>query len=381
MLRSKSASRLLGGAAAALLLAADLAGLRAGDEQFQLPLPAASDPSVTANFPTGDVPPGPAAAPANTRWAQRNQQMQAAAAQGTMGTPQYAGFAATAGRHPAAAAGSLAAAWGHTDVKRVSAASGPACRQTEHSQRPLPNGAYMAPRANGEYMNPAANGSIYWPRRSQRLPFSGRFNSSTARPGVIPDNLPEAEQVKTPSQLPRVTQIMPSWTTNRIRKWRPRIRARTCVRVRTSHTCKTADGKGPECPNEVPLSNGPVSRAVFPASTYTWQASNVFYQPLYFEDPDLEHYGHTWPFFIQPIVSSLRFTTQAIGIPYQMTIDPCCCRVYPLGYYRPGECAPKLFYQIPWNTEAAAVEAGSIAGVYFLFPHSAWSTAGGIASP
>ena len=61
MLRSKSVSRLLGGAAAALLLAADLTGLRAGDEQFQLPLPAAADPAVTANFPTGDVPPTPAA--------------------------------------------------------------------------------------------------------------------------------------------------------------------------------------------------------------------------------------------------------------------------------------------------------------------------------
>ena len=73
------------------------------------------------------------------------------------------------------------------------------------------------------------------------------------------------------------------------------------------------------------------SRASFPASTYTWQASNIFYQPLYFEDPDLERYGHAYPFFIQPIVSSLRFTAQAIGLPYQMIIDPPCCRVYPLG--------------------------------------------------
>jgi hypothetical protein len=64
---------------------------------------------------------------------------------------------------------------------------------------------------------------------------------------------------------------------------------------------------------------------------------------------------------------------QWAGLPYQMVIDPPHCCVYPLGYYRPGECSPKLIYQIPFNFEAAAVEAGAITGVYFLFPHSAWA--------
>jgi hypothetical protein len=378
MLRSKSVSRLLGGAAAALLLAADLTGLRAGDEQFQLPLPANADPAVTANFPTGDVPPAPAAAPANTRWAQRNQQMQAAAAQGTMGTPQYAGYAQQPVASPQQPMDLSPAATQTANGYRPQMV--PAPQPNGVYPTPAASGAYTAPSANGAYMAPAANGA-YMAQASQRLPFSGRFNSSTARPGVIPDNLPEAEQVKTPSQLPKVTQIMPFLDYEPDPKVAAEDPCQNLCPRPDGAPCKTADGKGPECPNEVQLSNGPFEPRVFPASTYTWQASNVFYQPLYFEDPDLERYGHAWPFFIQPIVSSLRFTVQSIGIPYQMTIDPCCCRVYPLGFYRPGECAPKLFYQIPWNTEAAAVEAGSIAGVYFLFPHSAWSTAGGIASP
>jgi len=46
-----------------------------------------------------------------------------------------------------------------------------------------------------------------------------------------------------------------------------------------------------------------------------------------------------------------------------------------LGYYRPGECSPKLIYQVPLNLEAALVEAGALTGVYFLFPHSAWAYA------
>ncbi len=390
MLRSKSASRLLGGAAAALLLAADFSALHAGDEQFQLPLPAAADASVTANFPTGDVPPAPAAIPANTRWAQRNQQMQAAAAQGTTGTPQFAGYA----QQPVAAAqqpfdlspqpAATQTANGYRpQVPQAPQANGAYLAQNSTGAYPAPaaTSAYPAPAANGAFGAPPANGQYM--AQTQRQPFSGKFTPGTSRGGVIPDltNLPEAEQVKTPGQLPKVTQIMPFLDYEPDPKVAAQDPCQNLCPRPDGAPCKTADGKGPECPIEVQLSNGPFEPRVFPASTYTWQASNVFYQPLYFEDPDLERYGHAWPFFIQPVVSAVRFTTQAVGIPYQMTIDPCCCRVYPLGYYRPGECAPKLFYQIPWNTEAAAVEAGTIAGVYFLFPHSAWSTAGGIASP
>jgi hypothetical protein len=340
MLRSKSANRLLGGAAA-LLLAANLTSLRA-DDQFQMPVAASADGSVTANFPTGDVP-APAAAPTTSanRWALRSQQMRNAAVQGTAASPQSSGLA-----------------------QQPMELSQPFAVQTT-------NGYQQAPPPAGAMMTQA----------QQQLPFSGRMLPDTRRQGVIPENLPEAEQIKNPSQLPKVTQILPFLDYEPD----PKIAAEDpcqnlCPRP-DGAPCKTVDGKGPECPVEVPLSTSPFQARAFPPSTYQWQASNVFYQPLYFEDPDLERYGHAWPFFIQPIVSSVRFTAQAVGIPYQMTIDPCCCRVYPLGFYRPGECAPKLIYQIPWNTEAAAVEAGTITGVYFLFPHSAWATSGGIISP
>ena len=142
--------------------------------------------------------------------------------------------------------------------------------------------------------------------------------------------------------------------------------------------CKTRDGRILDCPKEIPLSEGPYQPRNFAPSVFAWQASNICYQPLYFEDPQLERYGHAYPFFIQPIVSSVRFTVQAAGLPYQMVLNPPCSDVYPLGYYRPGECAPKLIYQVPLNLEAALVEAGAITGVYFLFPHSAWAASGGL---
>jgi hypothetical protein len=373
MLRSKSANRLLGGAAALLLLA-DLSAARA-DDPFQLPVPASADAPLTANFPTGEVPAAPADAGSSSadRWARRNQQMRDAAGQGPAAAPQWtmsqpstvlpAGAQQTSGQPTSAQP---------TNAQPTMAQFGAYSQQPMDLSRPLPT-ASVQPAGFPQQLPPAPTPAYM--AQTQKLPFSGKFGPGIQRGGPIPDisNLPEAEQAKTPAQLPKVTQIMPFLDYEPDPKVAAEDPCQNLCPRPDGAPCKTPDGKGPECPKEIQLSSESFQPRVFPASTYTWQASNVFYQPLYFEDPDLERYGHAYPFFIQPIVSSVRFTVQAIGLPYQQVIDPPCCRVYPLGFYRPGECAPKLIYQIPWNTEAAAVEAGAITGVYFLFPHSAWA--------
>lgn len=101
---------------------------------------------------------------------------------------------------------------------------------------------------------------------------------------------------------------------------------------------------------------------------YHWAASNVYHNPLYFEDPALERYGHTYPKFIQPFASAGRMTAQLIGLPYQMAIDPISRRRYSLGWIRPGDCAPKLKYQIPFNKKAALVQGGAILGAALVIP-------------
>ena len=100
---------------------------------------------------------------------------------------------------------------------------------------------------------------------------------------------------------------------------------------------------------------------------YCWEPTNLYHNPIYFEDVPLERYGHTRHYLIQPFFSGAKFAVQLLGLPYQMTIYPVCSRQYSLGYYRPGECAPYKYYQIPLNAEAALVEAGVISGGYFLF--------------
>lgn len=99
-----------------------------------------------------------------------------------------------------------------------------------------------------------------------------------------------------------------------------------------------------------------------------WAPTNLYHSPLYFEDPALERYGHTYHPIVQPFASAGRFATQLVGLPYQMTLHPVHSREYTLGYYRPGECAPKKFYQIPFNEEAAIMQGAAIAGFFLIFP-------------
>ena len=59
---------------------------------------------------------------------------------------------------------------------------------------------------------------------------------------------------------------------------------------------------------------------------------------------------------------------QLVGLPYQMTLHPIASREYALGYYRPGECAPKKHYQIPFNEEATLMQVAIIAGLIIVIP-------------
>lgn len=122
----------------------------------------------------------------------------------------------------------------------------------------------------------------------------------------------------------------------------------------------------PDCPEEVQLSKDYLGQRNFGSIKYCWRASDLWNYPLYFEDFELERYGHTRG-CLQPLWSVGKFGVQLFGLPYQMTIDPICKKRYSLGYYRPGACVPAKYYQIPWNPEAALVEAGVVTGGYYIF--------------
>lgn len=84
--------------------------------------------------------------------------------------------------------------------------------------------------------------------------------------------------------------------------------------------------------------------------TYTWTASSLCHKPLYFENIQLERYGHSHGPFLQPVHSAAHFFISLASWPYQATIHPANECQYALGFYRPGNCAPWLRYPIPFST-------------------------------
>jgi hypothetical protein len=178
------------------------------------------------------------------------------------------------------------------------------------------------------------------------------------------------EPARDPAQLKKVTQILPYFDYEPDDETRKDDPCRYLCPRPDGKSCKEypAGSMAPACPEEISINGIAFQGRAVPASVFSWEASNLWYNPLYFEDPQLERYGHTHHELIQPFVSTGRFGAQLLGLPYQMTIDPLHKRMYPLGWYRPGDCAPYKHYQIPWNTHAAITEAGVLTGLFYLFP-------------
>ena len=103
------------------------------------------------------------------------------------------------------------------------------------------------------------------------------------------------------------------------------------------------------------------------ASTFTYQASGLCHKPLYFEEVQLERYGHTAGPIKQPILSTAHFFANIAVLPYKMGINPPMECQYALGYYRPGSCAPWHIPPIPFSVRGALTEAGVwIGGIYVI---------------
>lgn len=97
--------------------------------------------------------------------------------------------------------------------------------------------------------------------------------------------------------------------------------------------------------------------------TYTWKASSLCHKPLFFENIQLERYGHTHGPFTQPIRSVAHFFVSLVSVPYQSGIHPAYECQYALGFYRPGDCAPWLKDPIPISLNGAVRQALFTTGV------------------
>jgi hypothetical protein len=103
-------------------------------------------------------------------------------------------------------------------------------------------------------------------------------------------------------------------------------------------------------------------------TTYLWTASALCHKPLYFEDEQLERYGHSFAPCCQPFISTAHFFCTLPVLPYCMGVEPPMECVYALGHYRPGSCAPYMINPVPISCRGALFQAGAAVGAAVVVP-------------
>ena len=145
------------------------------------------------------------------------------------------------------------------------------------------------------------------------------------------------------------------------------LRAYTVDKVNLSIAINGTEGE--DYPFECSIDDGTAHAGrCWEQTTYMWKASAMCHKPLYFEDEQLERYGHSFSPCIQPFVSGAHFFCTLPVLPYCMGVEPPCECIYALGHYRPGNCAPYMCNPVPLSLRGALFEAGVVTGTAAALP-------------
>lgn len=145
------------------------------------------------------------------------------------------------------------------------------------------------------------------------------------------------------------------------------LRAYTVDKVNLNISVKGTEGQ--DYPFECSIDDGQAFKGrCWEQTTYLWKASAMCHKPLYFEDEQLERYGHSFSPCFQPVISGAHFFTRLPVLPYCMGVEPPCECIYALGHYRPGSCAPYMCNPIPLSPRGALIEAGAVTGAAMALP-------------
>lgn len=121
-------------------------------------------------------------------------------------------------------------------------------------------------------------------------------------------------------------------------------------------------------PKECPLRATTYNGRHFSQTCYQWKASALCTKGAYFEDVQLERYGHSICPTLQPVISGAKFFLTVPFLPYKMGLIPPNECVYTLGHYRVGNCAPYMLDPLPISVRAMLFEGAAIGAGVALIP-------------
>jgi hypothetical protein len=187
------------------------------------------------------------------------------------------------------------------------------------------------------------------------------------QPSVPPRVVPTPEEPAVPAAPPAAVEADRERSDEACTESLDNLRANTISKL--SVAISVTGTEGTDYPFECQIHDGSMhSGRCWPQTTYMWKASALCHKPLYFEDEQLERYGHSWPGCCQPLMSGAHFFTRLPVLPYCMGVEPPMECIYALGHYRPNSCAPYLCNPVPISARGALFQAGAVVGAAAVLP-------------
>lgn len=217
---------------------------------------------------------------------------------------------------------------------------------------------------------PENGGAAAQPKNSQSPQSQAPASQGTGQfQPVLPSGPTQPEQAPTPEPATNDKAIAEEATKSQesCEKSVQNLKAYTVDKVNLNILITGTAGK--DYPFECSIDDGSMHAGrCWEQVTYMWKASAMCHKPLYFEDEQLERYGHSFTPCLQPFVSGAHFFTRLPVLPYCMGVEPPQECIYALGHYRPGSCAPYMCNPIPLSLRGALFEAGAVVGTAAVLP-------------
>lgn len=116
------------------------------------------------------------------------------------------------------------------------------------------------------------------------------------------------------------------------------------------------------------FSSGRAYQRDWQSMPFHWRPTEFWHHPVYWDYVPWDHYGQWSHRLLQPWLEGVHFFGTFPILPYKMGLDRPFSHVYSLGYYRPGNAAPRLRHQLPWEWDAAVWESAAWVSAAFIFP-------------
>jgi hypothetical protein len=204
------------------------------------------------------------------------------------------------------------------------------------------------------------------PGPSDRLPEDRSSEDAAPRPPSSTAPLPQGDVLEPDSSAPNSAL---SCDNNRADCMRgiADLQARGITTIKVGLLIEGTEGEDFPCECKLGREFAPAWEGRhFAPVTFAWKATGVCHKPLYFEDVQLERYGHSWNPVLQPVLSGAHFFASVALWPYHMGLTPPHECIYTLGYYRPGSCAPYMIEAFPLSVRAGLSEAFALTGFAFM---------------